>query len=436
VLWERPLSEEREIALAEIRIRLGLSHYHKRYAVKEGWDRIDVNIRAADGHLKAAAAAGLDGLSLLGHELSLDALRARCKYTEGDWAGARELFTKVTNAAEQSLDMEQIAAMTVDQCRVFEIWSYSKCQLGRLGYQTRAADGSGDTTADELRAIARRLKAARMDDAMDHDHRNYFQTSFVSISWVAKWMAGRSTIGNFADIVPTHGERTEEKLQQIMTGLSDLSEDNDRMTPKWRALRFRCLGRAYCLQWFIQHLLYRQGPDTNAGLLEKAYGAIGGAVQLVGGTELKREYVLTHLEMSRIIAICLYGHFLSNGTVAGDLALLAGHHLTLAEGTMQSLARRDQHFVRSILVRIAAYLHLLCTNRGATKPEVVIRLGKALENPNSLVMECFKAMGPPTEALLGTRLDSFHKAHKSMKEELEQSSPSTPGKSIRVRTGP
>jgi len=507
LFWERPpsaISKSPQILpfkeatrLCEIRIRMALNHYTLHWtpdekeehlkALKENEDTARSILKEQKKHIRVdEKIAQTRTLRALNN--SLDILKARVLYHEGQFVEAQQKYERVINSGsleipekksqkdplpeEVDSNPPQVSDRRLEERRNTVLWKlkfaegyyYAKCQLSRIAYQIKARGSKDGLTNrveqvnlmdDLVKGIQKTRKFIDESEAEcgSIPEWNYFLNSIGILHRIAVWTAGRHAVGVCRDVIPTVDERCQVIYERLSKGILRLEDDpvpNDRvkweMSQRWFALRYRYLCRAYALRWVVGQGLNEAPVSGDADLVD-AYKAIQKALQVAAGVGLERERMVNLLEAARLNILAMFGEKvgmrrgLSN---VSPLSFAAGlHYLDAAFRQLDEMKSPEVGWLQILGYRIASYFMIVSAERRYPEVDRVREndplfqfLNKDVAQARETVTRAYKTFAGRlgNSKMLDQRIEYYQKCSKAIAEELATLRPKKHMKAVAART--
>lgn len=482
--------EKRILRVADIRIRLGLSHYKERYLDSTGQalQRMKINIDAAKKLIDYKPKK--KGFRIFGNSVNI--LDARQEYSRGNYRRAQVKYEDIESNLQRIAKRAFKAAKWSDLSRIdleaLVVYSYAFVQARRLKYQLVDEKPSPDRRATHAADLLKfgeslwrifeisREANSEADVPDENSEANalepYYRESFATLASVAFWFSARHQLGGFTDVIPLSNERQNcryyERINSAIADLKlgDLDSDNhvssvardeaaeatqSKVSHRWLALRYRYLARAYCLKWFFHQL--SDCGESKAGHpsdLNRALDALGEAMEHATYPGLKREKIVTHIEAARIAILTVYAAVLlkkqSPEQLAFSLALTsAEHHLKIAGELIDSedipAARSagaversiDIDFLAGLKLRLEAYFVLVRDYLNGLGPKKFYFQHAANKVKHDAVGR-YKKFEDKNEKVLRQRINDFEQGFNNIIKELSGINRSAKSKNSRKKT--
>jgi hypothetical protein len=350
IFWDRDESGNYSPAVqgqlvCDILIRLAQSHYKLRWTRKTGNDtedhseRMKGNLRDAIAILRRLRRApDKDEDALLALRSSVNVLRSRVKYHDGQFSRARNIYSALIKHTKEHVSSHIYRKpCTVWTLRIAEAYYYSQCQISRIDYQVRPGEDWRQRQIAILREVGAQIERLCRSIAEDKTafaaeaERHHYLNNLATILRIAKWTEGRLTISIFNDLLPTEGERSSENLKQLSEGIALLEIDpwDELRTnissiadkgakweapPRWLAMRYRYEARGRALRWMIGAATR---GEQDASDLFASYAAIQRAMKQTADRDLHRQEMLNMLESTRLSIFSMLGERFSGQPPCG-----------------------------------------------------------------------------------------------------------------------
>ena len=367
IFWGRSgqdLTEEQAKKICDVRLRLALVHYKLHSSVEhtflDHWNPEQVHDalmrHSMDEARKLITTWSKDNeASWVPYQSSLDNIEARLHYHSGDYDEAEKVYNKIVDASEEAMpgDRERDFELVVARFRLLEASYYAQCQLSRIEYQLlKPSEGAQheerppDHREQQFRKMSEladcvQQSVAEIEELLqngrkiwpfwDSDHTmnyrlDYLRRSLGSIRHIARWTAGRHSLGCFAEVFPLEHERKRpEYRERLHRGIillefepdepkhgfeADESTEDEKQrkprdgtpSPRWQALRLRYLARGLALRWVISRIEDKADADD----LLLAYRRLHQAFEVASQPGLARQQTVNYQEGARLNLLVLF----------------------------------------------------------------------------------------------------------------------------------